>query len=195
MRNDDHRRRLYEQCVDQHAASLFRVAFRLTSSRDTAEELVQETYLCAWRDISKLNDVSKLRSWMFSILRNQYGKSTRRRGLQQTLTDPMIENLADRRAASRDEIQGQLQNAINGLGDDFRMPLLLVSMEGLSVDEAAAVLEVPRGTVLSRLHRARRRLKAVLERQMHGESGHATPIKSRPQSESDEAAIERDRKN
>jgi RNA polymerase sigma-70 factor (ECF subfamily) len=160
----------------------------LTSSRDAAEELVQETYLCAWRDISKLNDVAKLRSWMFSILRNQHGKSTRRRGLQQALTDPMIENLADRCTASRDDVQGQLQDAINTLSDKFKMPLLLVSMEGVSVDDAAAILELPRGTILSRLHRARGRLKAVLERQMHLESGHTIPIRSRPRSESDDSA-------
>ena len=65
-------RELFERCISQHADSLYRVAFRLSGRRELAEELVQETYLNAWNGIESLSDVSKMRGWMFAILRNQF---------------------------------------------------------------------------------------------------------------------------
>jgi RNA polymerase sigma-70 factor (ECF subfamily) len=63
-----------------------------------------------------------------------------------------------------------IQSAINQLGDKHKLPVLLVSMEGLTVEQAAEVLEVPKGTILSRLHRARKELKTILERMKIHES-------------------------
>lgn len=164
MRNDDHRRRLYEQCVEEHSASLFRVAFRLTGSPDRANELVQETFLCAWKDLPKLKDESKIRGWMFSILRNQNSKLFRKRFRENELTDSMLENLAEQPAGREPDFQRQFQEAVGRLDEDHKLPLLLVAMEGLSVDVAAETLGIPRGTVLSRLHRGRQKLKAILIR-------------------------------
>ncbi len=164
MRNDDHRRRLYEQCVQEHAAALYRVAFRLTGCHESANELVQETFLNAWKDLSKLKDDSKMRGWMFSILRNQNSKVARRTSRERNLTTPMIENLTDRSSQDHDEFRGQFQEALDQLDDDHKLPLLLVSMEGHSVEAVAEVLGVPRGTILSRLHRGRQKLKTILTR-------------------------------
>ena len=112
---------------------------------------------------------------MFSILRNQNAKSKRRRRREQELTEPMIADLADRSPVSRDEIQTQLRQALDRLDDEQKLPLLLVSMEGLSVDEAAEALDLPRGTVLSRLHRGRKRLKEIMTRQMGRETDWKLP--------------------
>ncbi len=164
MRNDDHRRRVYEQCVQEHGASLYRVAFRLTGCHESANELVQETFMNAWKDLPKLKDESKMRSWMFSILRNQNAKSVRRSVRMQSLTEPMIAELAELSSADQTDFRGQFQDALSCLDEDHKLPLLLVSMEGLSVEAAAEVLGVPRGTVLSRLHRGREKLKTILIR-------------------------------
>jgi hypothetical protein len=98
---------------------------------------------------------------MFSILRNQSAKSGRRRGRERELSGIMIENLADRSPTQQEVFRSHFQDAIDRLDDDHKLPLLLVSMEGLSVDAAAEALGVPRGTVLSRLHRGRQKLKAI----------------------------------
>ncbi len=82
----------------------------------------------------------------------------------QSLTEPMIAELADRPFADQGEFRGQFQEALSHLDDSHKLPLLLVSMEGLSVEAAAEVLGVPRGTVLSRLHRGREKLKTILIR-------------------------------
>jgi RNA polymerase sigma-70 factor (ECF subfamily) len=166
MRNDADRRRLYEECVQAHAASLYRVAYRLTGCHDLANELVQETFLNAWKDLPKLNDESKIRGWMFSILRNQYAKSGRWTKRARELTDSMVENLSVRDTTDQADACGEFQFAFDQLDDEHKLPLLLVSMEGLSVEVAAQTLGVPRGTVLSRLHRGREKLKTILTRVM-----------------------------
>ncbi len=164
MPDDLQSRQLFEQCIDEHADSLYRVAYRLTGNRELAEELIQETYLNAWKSISTLHDQAKIRGWMFAILRNQYGKMIRRRpSIQQTADMDTVSQLTDppQPAAVFDQ-QEWVQAAMEKLAEDQRLPLLLVTMEGLTVDEAAEVLQIPRGTVLSRLHRGRQKLKQLL---------------------------------
>ncbi len=150
----------YEDCVELCADSLYRVAFRLTGNQTLANELVQETYLNAWKSLHSLSDPKKMRSWMFSILRNQYTKLIRKESKAAALSEQAYEVAAQ--PAPNNELANTVQSAIEKLDSKHRMPVLLVSMEGLSVDEAASILEVPRGTVLSRLHRGRQKLKEIL---------------------------------
>jgi len=142
---------------------MYRVAWRLTGNSGTAEDLVQETFVQAWQKIDSLRDVTKMRSWMFAILRNQNLKAIRKK---RPTASPDVESVIDHRG---DESQQQeksdiVQAAIEELDEDQRMPILLVSMEGLSVEEASEILGVPKGTVLSRMHRGRKRLKEILSR-------------------------------
>ena len=163
----------FEQCVDDCADSLFRVAFRLTGNRTLASELVQETYLNAWKDISGLKNPERMRSWLFAILRNQYSKLIRKES-RAAPTSGHLDSIAVMSAAD-DQTTDMVQEAIAGLGENHKLPVLLVSMEGLTVDEAAKILDLPRGTVLSRLHRGRQKLKEILVRgQSHvaGNEGH-----------------------
>ncbi len=163
---DEPLRRLFESAVDEYADSMYRVAYRLTGCRDAAGELVQETYMQAWRNLTTLSDRSKIRGWMFAILRNQFSKQRQRSQRYRPLTEPLASELvrADRQTPT--DQQEMVQSAISQLDDDHKLPVLLVSMEQMSVDSAAEVLGIPRGTVLSRLHRARQKLKDILERQI-----------------------------
>jgi RNA polymerase sigma-70 factor (ECF subfamily) len=154
-------RRLIESAIEAHADSMYRFAFRLSGNRDQAEEIVQETFIGAWKGIHQLRDRDKLKSWLFGILRHQYYQSIER--LKRT---PKLEGLQDpaepiNRAS---ELQDLVQRAIAELEENYRLPLLLVSMEGWSTQEAAEFLGIPQGTVLSRLHRGRQRLKESLSR-------------------------------
>ncbi len=153
----------FEQCVDDCADSLFRVAFRLTGNRALASDLVQETFLNAWKNISGLKDPERMRSWLFAIMRNQNSKLIRK----ESHGAPSSEFLDSISAGSKtvDPATDLVQEAIACLDENHKLPVLLVSMEGLSVDEAAKILNVPKGTVLSRLHRGRQKLKEILMRE------------------------------
>lgn len=163
--SDEELRQLYEACVSACADSMYRVAYRLTSHPTLARELVQETYLQAWKNLGKLKERSKLRSWMFSILRNQYTKLIRKESKAANSIEH-IEQVPEQSGLSDGESDsaGLVQTALATLEDKHRLPLLLVSMEGMSVEEAAKILSVPRGTVLSRLSRGRDKLKAAILR-------------------------------
>lgn len=142
---------------------MFRVAFRLSGDRELALEIVQETWLGAWKNIGQLRNRDQLKSWLFGILRNQYLKSVDKLTRQPKLE--LIDNMVSR-SDGPNEMQQAVQQAIGELDDDQRMSVLLVSMEGWSTQEAADLLGVPQGTVLSRLHRGRQRLKEILSRQL-----------------------------
>ena len=154
--------RQFEECVECCADSLFRVAYRLTGNRTLASELVQETYLSAWKSIDSLKDPDRIRAWMFSILRNQYTKLLRK----EKRHVPTSEHLSDfsKPDPTNENAVDRVQAALAMLDDNHKLPVLLVSLEGMTVEEAARVLETPRGTVLSRLHRGRQKLKEILSR-------------------------------
>ena len=163
MPADSQHQELFESCVDQHADSMYRVAFRLTGDRELASELVQETYLHAWKGLDSLRDKTRMRSWIFGILRNQYTKLLRKLPKATQLTQP--ESVESSLPPTEPEISRQMvQQAIQQLDDKHKFPILLVSMEGMSAEAAGEILDVPRGTILSRLHRGRQQLKILIER-------------------------------
>ena len=163
MPADSQHQELFESCVDQHADSMYRVAFRLTGDRELASELVQETYLHAWKGLDSLRDKTRMRSWIFGILRNQYTKLLRKLPKATQLAQP--ESVQSDPPQAEPEISRQMvQQAIQQLDDKHKFPILLVSMEGMSAEAAGEILEVPRGTILSRLHRGRQQLKILIER-------------------------------
>jgi len=164
MSNETDRRELFEQCIETCADSMYRVAYRLTGDSTLATDLVQETSLAAWKSLDSLRDPTRIRSWMFSILRNQYSKLVRQEKRTPTAIET-IEDMPENESQDKEELQQTVQLSISQLPEKHRMPLLLVSMEGFSVDEAAEILQIPRGTVLSRLSRARDKLKLILKQQ------------------------------
>ena len=134
---------------------------RLTGDHTSAAELVQETYLNAWKSLSTLRDKSRMRAWVFSILRNQWKKQLTRkssRPREESGTD--VEQLHSK--IEKPTVDDSVQLALSKLDEKFRLPILLVTMEGMKVDEAADVLELPRGTVLSRISRGKQKLKELL---------------------------------
>ena len=160
---------LYERLVSDHAGDLFRMARRFVGDGATAEDLIQDTFLEAWRSLRSLRDPAAGRAWLHAILRHRFARwARRRRNRPQTgVTDEVLdsgrgdpgpdvlERLADRDAVER---------ALAALPDPQREALVLMFVEGLSSHEAAARLAIPRGTILSRVHRARRTLRVVLRR-------------------------------
>lgn len=153
---------------------LLRVARRLTGNPDAAEDLVQETLIRAYRAVDRF-DGRHPRAWLLTILRNTW-KNMNRRARPVFADDP--EELlnrapahgADGRTGAEEQIidaslDERLARALTELAPIHQQAVLLVDVDGLSYQEAADVLGVPTGTLMSRLHRARRRLRARLERE------------------------------
>ncbi len=170
MPSSTDRRRQFEQCVDEHSPALYRVAWRMTGCESTASDLVQETFLQAWRGLESLRDAGRMRSWLFGILHNQYLKSVRSVRRMKPMDGVDLHHLAT--PMSETDADGELlQQALNRLDDDHRLPLLLHLMEELPVAKVARLLELPEGTVASRISRARKKLQAQLGPRLNVESG------------------------
>jgi RNA polymerase sigma-70 factor (ECF subfamily) len=144
--------------------SLRRYARGLTSHRDEADDLVQDTLERAWKQFSLWQKRSDIRAWMFGILHNRFIDLTRSRGrsVEQHTGDTLPE--VPQRAMQADQLEiRDLQTALQRLPIEQREVLLLVGVEGLTYQEASAVLDVPLGTVMSRLSRGRESLRLALQ--------------------------------
>ncbi|MGD9791966.1 MAG: sigma-70 family RNA polymerase sigma factor [Acidimicrobiia bacterium] len=162
-----------------YAPALYAAARRMTRNSSDAEDLVQETYLRAYRGFGSFTEGTNLKAWLFRILTNSYINTYRakqRRPLESDLGE--IEDLylynklssADASTFSRsaeDELmdmftETEVKQALEALPDNFRMPVLLADVEGFSYKEIAEILDIPIGTVMSRLHRGRKAMQKQL---------------------------------
>lgn len=158
---------LYEGWIRDHARELYACAVRLTNNRSLAEDLTQEAFYEAWRCMQQLQEPQRARAWLFQILRHRYlhhlRDSSRRPHVQSDLDHDEHPDHAPSVSAQLAEAES-LQTALAQLSPDCRLVLVMVLLEGRTCQETADDLKIPLGTVLSRLHRARARLKAWFER-------------------------------
>jgi RNA polymerase sigma-70 factor (ECF subfamily) len=153
---------------------VYRFAMSLTRDAAQAEDLVQETYLRAFRSWQTFQPGSDARRWLFTICRNAFLRSIERDRLTVSIDDgdpdalravqfhsAMISDGTDE-ILSRVDLAPALSDAIGRLNEPFRSVVVLVDVEGQSYDEASETLEVPIGTVRSRLFRGRRQLQEML---------------------------------
>ena len=152
-----------QQLVETHYQGLYRFAYRLCGLAAEAEDLTQETFCQAQRSLVQLRDAGRAKSWLFSILRNAYLHKLRSTKRQQNLSLEALADIPERLPDPLPEIgSDQLQQALNELPEDFRTPLLLFYFEDFSYREIADQLQVPLGTVMSRLARAKAHLRGRL---------------------------------
>jgi RNA polymerase sigma-70 factor, ECF subfamily len=164
------RRKQFEDLVLTELGPLFRLAFRLTGNQSVAEDLVQETLLRAYRSFDKVtvHDFG-LKPWLFKILHNLFFDELHARKKEHVLADePAWELLADQHPESWPEINvdhvnwdqfdEEIKQGVEALAPEYRIVLLLWALEQLNYKEIADICNVPVGTVMSRLFRARRDL-------------------------------------
>jgi RNA polymerase sigma-70 factor, ECF subfamily len=168
-----------------HAAALYRLAYHLAGNADAAEDLTQETYLRAYRGFAGFRG-GDVRAWLFTILRHVFLDECRRHRRMPTIVSaddvdrdaftprdggsstPSAETEALRRLPSE-----AIERAFAALAPDWRLIVLLADVEELSYREIADIMEIPVGTVMSRLHRAHRRLQErLLENRQRGPDQH-----------------------
>ncbi len=148
--------------VVDHHAEVYRYAFRLSGSVVDAEDLTQQTFLAAQLHLAQLRSAEKARSWLFTILRNCYLKSRRRLGPLPAANLELDVNEIPANAVVDSIDREQLQTAINGLPDDYKLVVLMFYFEDCSYRDIAVRLGIPLGTVMSRLSRAKGELRGRL---------------------------------
>jgi RNA polymerase sigma-70 factor, ECF subfamily len=160
-----------ETAGTEHIEGLYRYALMLTRNQSDAEDLVQETYVRALPAMGKLREDSNIKSWLFTILRNAWLNQWRRnrqvRFLDHDGSDDGTSNLAATSKGPYDEYVSKtegsrVRGAIEQLPAEFREIITLREFEGLSYHEIATILSCPQGTVMSRLARARSKLRILL---------------------------------
>jgi RNA polymerase sigma-70 factor (ECF subfamily) len=155
--------RSVQQLVDDHYAALYRYAYRLTGSASDAEDLTQEAYCKAQLQMSQLRDPKRAKAWLFSILRNAYLHRTRAQRQHREVALDSIGDLAEPLPDPLPAVEPErLQQALGELTEVFRTPVILYYFEDFSYRDIAEQMDLPIGTVMSRLARAKAYLRARL---------------------------------
>ncbi|MEI7583271.1 sigma-70 family RNA polymerase sigma factor [Runella sp.] len=174
--NDIERNDIFNREFMPHINSMYNFAFRLTMDEDDANDLVQDTYLKAFRFISSFERGTNAKAWLFRILKNSFINDYRKRSKEPSKVDYQevettynseeaaeVDHTTDLRVETvQDMIGDEVATALNSLPVDFRTVIILCDIEGFTYEEMAKILDIPIGTVRSRLHRARNLLKDKL---------------------------------
>jgi RNA polymerase sigma-70 factor (ECF subfamily) len=170
-------RERFERDVLPLLPSLYGAALRMTRNPADAEDLVQDTYLRAFRGFSGFEEGTNLKAWLYRILTNSFINTYRKKQRQpQTVEGPddldewyLFDRLGGRNVelSAETEVLDRIpdeavKSALESLPENFRLPVLLADVEGFSYKEIAEIMETPIGTVMSRLHRGRKALQKAL---------------------------------
>ncbi|MES0337225.1 MAG: RNA polymerase sigma factor [Candidatus Magnetobacterium sp. LHC-1] len=158
--------------IEKHLSLLWRVALRMTGNIEDAEDLVQDTCLKAFDNISSLKATSKAKAWLLKIMKNIFLNNTRKdSGIQkEEIETDFHEHIfyqngiyvdLEKEIFSR-VLDDEIDSAINSLPVDFRIPVILIDIEELTYREVEDILNIPSGTIASRLYRGRRLLRDTL---------------------------------
>jgi RNA polymerase sigma-70 factor (ECF subfamily) len=149
----------FEKLVNALSSDLFRYAFMLCRNRAMAQDLVQETFMRAWRFLDSLRDERKAKSWLLTILRREFARQFER-------YQPPFDDIELEEIAGDDGVNPEVWAVRRGLAklpEKYREVLVLQVIGGYTGAEMAKMLELPRATVNTRLFRARQQLRGILE--------------------------------
>ncbi len=174
---DDLIRGEFEELSMRHLDPLYSAALRLTRNDRDAEDLVQDTFLRAYRFFDKFERGTNMKAWLFKILTNTFINTYRRTAKERSIVEGSEREAVHERFISRAAsesagnpeasffdrlLSDDVLRAVDGLPVDFRMVVILADLQEFSYKEIAEILEVPVGTVMSRLYRGRRLLQKAL---------------------------------
>jgi RNA polymerase sigma-70 factor (ECF subfamily) len=174
---DDDTRERFERDVLPLLPSLYGAALRMTRNPSDAEDLVQETYLRAYRGFAGFTEGTNLKAWLYRILTNGFINTYRKKQREPQIVEGpddldewyLYDRLGGRSVeeSAEEEVleripDADVKAALESLPDRFRIPVLLADVEGFSYKEIAEIMDTPIGTVMSRLHRGRKALEKAL---------------------------------
>ena len=158
------RRRRFDQVVGVFHQDMYRYAAWLSRDKAIAEDVVQEALLRAWKSLDALRDDAAAKPWLLTIVRRENARYFERRRLETVDIDNLTASQAALLAEQPDDDLDDMRAAIFELDDDYREPLVLQVLMGLSTNEIAEQMGLKQGAVLTRLHRARAKLKDQMAR-------------------------------
>ena len=161
---DAARRRRFDQLVSVYHQDMYRYAAWLSRDKAIAEDVVQEALLRAWKSLDALRDEAAAKQWLLTIVRRENARWFERRRLDTVDVDDLTPSQEALLAERPNEAVDEVREAIYRLDDDYREPLVLQVLMGYSTNEIAALMEIKQGAVLTRLHRARHKLKDQIEK-------------------------------
>jgi len=156
------RRRRFETLCETLRPDLLRFAFWLGRDRQLAEDVVQEALLRAWKSLDTLAEEGKAKSWLLTIVRRELARTFERKRHETTDLDALVAAEAGALAAEEDSALAEMRECLFRLKDEYREPLVLQVLMGYTTREIADLMGLQQGAVLTRLFRARARLRQEL---------------------------------
>jgi RNA polymerase sigma-70 factor, ECF subfamily len=170
LRAQEGDRAAFEQLVRRHADRLYGVVLRFLGDRNEAEEVTQEAFVRAWRGIARFKRDAQFFTWLYRIGVNEAHRRTARRppaglisSLDQRPIEPPDRGESPHRRAERGDLREALERAVRALEPDYRAPLILRDIEGLSTADAARIMGLGQAAFKSRLHRARLAVREAVD--------------------------------
>ena len=152
----------FARLCDELRPDLFRFAFWLARDRQVAEDVVQESLLRAWRSRESLAETEAAKPWLLTIVRREHARLYERKRFETVPVDDLVGSESPELAVAEEQQTLDLRRAILELEDDYREPLVLQVLMGLTTDEIASQLGLTQAAVLTRLFRARQKLRKRL---------------------------------
>ncbi|MCD6216475.1 RNA polymerase sigma factor [bacterium] len=171
------KRMLFQEKMDSVKNELYSFAYRLMGNREDAEDLLQESYFKAYKYFNQLRNPSKFKEWVFQITANQFRNQIKKKKRERTyfVDDVSIINEKPQEKTMNPDnifegvdLSDKVRNAIDNLHPKMKTALVLFELQEFNIEEVAGILNISPGTVKSRLHYARKRLKTELLKTKHG---------------------------
>jgi len=160
------RRRRFDELVGVFHQDMYRYAAWLSRDRTIAEDVVQESLLRAWKSLDSLRDEAAAKHWLLTIVRRENARYFERRRLETVDVDNLTPSQEALLVSQPNEELDDMRAAIYRLEDDYREPLVLQVLMGYSTNEIAELMGMKQGAVLTRLHRARHKLRDEMEEEV-----------------------------
>ena len=176
-KNDAEKKQIFEEAIAPFYDSLNNLAFHLTRNVEDSKDLMQEAYFRAFKFFDKFQEGTNLKAWLFKILKNTYINQYRKvkrspSSVSYDDVEPFVDTLIEGDNETEEELEeeatgvnlnDEVASALKKLEDEFKLVIVLADIEGFTYKEIADILEIPIGTVRSRLSRARKKLQKQLE--------------------------------
>ena len=169
--DDMTKNRKYALLIEAHSQDLYKYALWLCKDKNMAEDVMQESFLRAWKSLDSLREAKAAKGWLFTIFRREHARQFERKQFQYKDVES-LDTIADAQMGYDDRPEAfALRNALKKLPQEYREPLEMQVLGGFSCDEIATILDISSSAVMTRLFRARKKMRQILGHESTPELG------------------------